>query len=259
MPLCCLQGRKADKLKPLCMEAPGKQTKEMESEEEKKLKRETKEKFFLIFKDFLTRVAKLDELAAVGGRLLTGFQQGLEFIRRPPINKTSKLIENLIKANETKGLKSYLEAGCINSHDRVQNMSKLRTCLIGLHDHLIKVKSLLNDLQCLLEDATAALQTANEHVSPLTVKESVDGLDLQESGIEDEITSSGRELEVTDYAALMGIIYSMVKQDYAMQDKIVTSLNLKSSSGELESYCQMWSLRPYINDQIMHLAWKFVP
>ena len=116
-----------------------------------------------------------------------------------------------------------------------------------------------------------------------------------------------QEPEVTDYAALMGIIYSMVKQDYVMQvneqfnmyyhtfdmernysiirdkvleqflfffhyfcigqwenitlllqDNIVTSLNLKSSSGELESYYLMWFLWPYVNDQIMHLAWKLV-
>ncbi|XWS29638.1 hypothetical protein CRYUN_Cryun24cG0046600 [Craigia yunnanensis] len=243
----------------------------MESEEDKKLKGDTKEKIFQIFKDFLTRVAKIDELVAVGGRLLTGFQQGLEFLRRPPINKTSMLIENIIKANETKRLKSYLAAGCINSHDSAENMSKLSTCLLGLRDHLIKVKCLLNELKCLLEDATAAMQTANEHLSPLLDKESVDGLVPQESNGEvgfvlqlflfvDEMASSHlQEPEVTDYAALMGIIYSMVKQDYVMQDKIVTSLNLKSSSGELESYCLMWSLQPYVNDQIMHLAWKLVP
>ncbi|XVF59166.1 hypothetical protein PTKIN_Ptkin07bG0253900 [Pterospermum kingtungense] len=232
----------------------------MEIEEDKKLEREIKEKTFQIFKDFLTRVAKLDELVAVGGGLLSGFQQGLEFLRRTPINKTSKLIENLIKANETDRLKSYLEAGCINNYDRVQNMSKLRTCLLGLQDHLIKVKSILDDLKCLLEDATAALETANEHLSPLLEMESVDGLDLQESSSEDKITSYHlRKLEVTDYAALMGIVYNMVKQDCVMQDKIVSSLNLKSSSEELESYCLMWSLRPYINDQIMHLAWKLIP
>ncbi|XP_022775063.1 uncharacterized protein LOC111317025 isoform X3 [Durio zibethinus] len=192
---------------------------EMESEEDKKLEGETKEKVFQIFKDFFTRVAKLDELVAVGGRLLTGFQQGLEFLRRPPINKTSKLIENIIKANETKRLKSYFEVGCITSHDSVENMSKLRTCLLGLHDHLIKVKSLLNDLKCLLEDATAALQTANEQLSPLLDKESVERLDPQENNGEDEMASSQlQEPQVTDYAALMGIIYNMVKQDYAMQD-----------------------------------------
>ncbi|KAL1144424.1 hypothetical protein V6Z11_A11G230300 [Gossypium hirsutum] len=232
----------------------------MEGEEEKKLKEEAKYKIFQIYKDFLTGVAKLDELVPVGGRLLAGFQQGLEFLRRPPIKKTSKLIENILKANETKRLNSYLEAGCINSHDRVENTSKLHTCLHGLHDHLSKVKSILNELECLLGVATAALQMANEHLSPLMDMESVVGLDPQESGGEDEMTSSRlRELEVTDYAAVMGIIYSMVKQDYTMQNKIVTSLNLKSSSEELESYSLMWSLRPYVNDQTMKLAWKLVP
>nr|KJB44067.1 hypothetical protein B456_007G232600 [Gossypium raimondii] len=153
----------------------------MEGEEEKKLKEETKYKIFQIYKDFLTGVAKLDELVPVGGRLLTGFQQGLEFLLRPPIKKTSKLIENILKANETKRLKSYLEAGCINSHDRVENTSKLHTCLHGLHDHLIKVKSILNELECLLGVATTALQMANEHLSPLMDMESVVGLDPQES------------------------------------------------------------------------------
>ncbi|KAL4360687.1 hypothetical protein GQ457_04G033860 [Hibiscus cannabinus] len=232
----------------------------MEREEEKKFKGETKEKIFQIYTDFLTGVAKLDELVAVGGRLLTFFQQGLEFIRRPPINETSKLIENILKANETKRLKSYLEAGCINSHDRVHNTSKLYTCLHGLHDHLNKVKCLLNDLECHLRDATVALQMANKHLSPLLDMESSAGLHPQESSVEDEMASSClREPEVTDYAALMGIIYSMVKQDCSMQDKIVNSLNLKTTSEELESYSLMWTLRPYINDQTMQLAWKLVP
>ncbi|XP_039042755.1 uncharacterized protein LOC120181752 [Hibiscus syriacus] len=206
------------------------------------------------------RVAKLDELVAVGGRLLTGFQQGLEFLRRPAINKASKLIENIIKANETNRLKSYLEAGCINNHDRVHNTSKLYTCLHGLHDHFIKVESLLNDLECFLRDATAALQMANQQLSPLLYAESSVGLHPHESDGEDEMVSSCLlEPEVTDYAVLMGIVYSMVKQDCTMQGKIVKSLNLKTTSEELESYSLMWTLRPYINNQTMQLAWKIVP
>ncbi|XVF61444.1 hypothetical protein PTKIN_Ptkin08bG0130000 [Pterospermum kingtungense] len=144
-------------------------------------------------------------------------------------------------------------------------------------------KSLLSDLECLLEDATAALQTENGHLSPLSDKESVDGLEHQECNgeigfviqlflfvvkdMEEMASSHLQEPEVTDYAALMGIMYSMVKQDcdavinitFLLQDKIVASLSLMSSSGELESYCLIWSLRPYVNDQIMHLAWKLVP
>ena len=49
-----------------------------------------------------------------------------EFLRRPPINKTSELVEKIIKSNETKRVKSYVEAGCINSHDGTQNISKCK-------------------------------------------------------------------------------------------------------------------------------------
>ncbi|GLT68143.1 hypothetical protein SLA2020_404010 [Shorea laevis] len=227
-------------------------------DENDKLKRESKEKIFQIFRDILARVAELEELGAVGNRLLIGFHQGLEFLRRPPINKTSKLIGSIIEANKSKMFASYLEAGCMNSHDVVENTSKLHTCLVGLHDHLIKAKSILDDIKCHLEDANDALQTANKCSSAFL--DNADKLDqLEETNSEEDVPSSHlEEPQMTDYAALIAMIYSMVKQDYVMQEKIVTSLSLKSSQGELECYCLMWSLRPFINDQIMRQAWSLV-
>ncbi|KAE8666022.1 Phosphoenolpyruvate carboxykinase 1 [Hibiscus syriacus] len=175
----------------------------MEREDEMKLKGYTMEKMFQIYTDLLTGVAKLDELVAVGGRLLTGFQQGLEFLWRPTINEVSNFIENVLKAKETK--------------------SRI--------------------LECHLRDATATLQMADQQLSPLLDAESSVGLHPHESDDEDEMTSSClREPEVTDYAVLIGIVYSMVKQDCTMQDKIVKSLNLKTTSEELESYSLMWTL-----------------
>lgn len=50
----------------------------------------------------------------------------VEFLRRPPIDRTSELIENVVKSNETKRVKSYFESGCLNVHDSVQNMSKCK-------------------------------------------------------------------------------------------------------------------------------------
>lgn len=91
---------------------------------EGELKPELKEKVSNIFQDFLTRITKLEELAGIGSRLLNGYQQALEFLRRPPIDETSQLIKNIIKANETKRVKSYIEAGCINVHDSIQNTNK---------------------------------------------------------------------------------------------------------------------------------------
>ncbi|GMP83602.1 hypothetical protein CsSME_00037450 [Camellia sinensis var. sinensis] len=76
---------------------------------------------------------------------------------------------------------------------------------------------------------------------------------------EETVSSELPKPEHTDYAAMMSVIYSMVKLDYIMQQRIVSSLNLKSSSGELESYSLMWSLRPFINNDIMHQAWRLIP
>ncbi|ESR39430.1 FAD-binding protein [Citrus sinensis] len=211
-----------------------------------KLKSELKEKVLKLFKDFMTRLAKLEELGTSGSKLLTGFKQGLEFLRRPPIDRTSELIENIVKSNETKRVKSYFESGCINVHDSVQNMSKS--------------KSILKELECLLEDVSSAIQTATECLPPAWDNDFSNGLDVRATNDEEDIKSSDlQEPEMTEIAAMMGIIYSMVKKDYAMQEKIVISLNLKSLSVELESYCLMWSLHPFINDEIMHRAWRLIP
>jgi hypothetical protein len=46
---------------------------------------------------------------------------------------------------------------------------------------------------------------------------------------------------------------------FCLQEKIVMSLSLKSSSTELQSYCLMWDLRPYVDGKVMDLAWKSCP
>ncbi|KAJ9692746.1 hypothetical protein PVL29_011707 [Vitis rotundifolia] len=232
-------------------------------DEECNLLIEPRQRIVQKFSDFMTRVAEFEELAAVGSRLLIGFQQGLEFLRRPPINKTSELVEKIIKSNETKRVKSYVEAGCIDSHDGTQNISKLHTCQLGLQDHLSKAKCILSEIESLIDDVVGGMQTTNENLSDLQDRY-FDKWDQQEPAYDkEEITSTHashlQKHEAIDYAAMMGIIFSMVKQDYVMQERIVSSLNLKSLAGELESYCLMWSLRPFINDEIMHQAWKLLP
>ncbi|XP_050205431.1 uncharacterized protein LOC126655342 [Mercurialis annua] len=229
----------------------------METREYEKVKSEFQEKILQIFIDFSTRIAKIEELGAVGSRLLRGFHQGLEFLRRAPINTKAELMKRIIEANETERVKSYFAAGCINNQDRIQNLSKLNTCLLGLHDHLTKAKSILNELENLLEDLTSTISSFNKSLS--LENEALCGKFEQATiNQEERSPSSPQELAMTDYAVLMGIIYSMVKQDYAMQEKVVMSLNLKSLSEEMESYCLMWSLRPFVNDEIMNQAWKLI-
>ncbi|EEF33482.1 uncharacterized protein LOC8288719 isoform X2 [Ricinus communis] len=226
---------------------------------ETKLKTELQEMVLQTFTQFSTRVAKIEELGAVGSRLLSGFQQGLELLRRSPLNSKSELIQSIIKANETERVKTYMAAGCIKNYDSIQNMSNLNACLLGLQDHLTKAKSILNELENLLEDLASAINSSKESFSPLKDEDLCEEFDQRAIIDQEEMWPSAlQESEVTDYAALMGIIYNMVKQDYVMQERIVTSLNLKSLPGELESYCLMWSLRPFINDEIMHQAWRLV-
>ncbi|XP_022150735.1 uncharacterized protein LOC111018794 [Momordica charantia] len=211
----------------------------------------SKEKIFKIFEEFMASVAKLEELGTLGSEFLSGFQQGLELLRRPAINRSSKLIEDVIETNNTENLKSYFEAGCINTHDGVQSTKKLHTCRIGLDDHLKKARSLIDELEHLLNNANIALETENSPRASTVSDEDVE-LDEEEATVPDE------KLDANEYALFMGIIKFMVKKDYIMQEKIISGLSLKSSSGELETYCVMWSLRPYIDDEIIRRAWKLV-
>ncbi|KAI3470467.1 hypothetical protein Pfo_027130 [Paulownia fortunei] len=216
---------------------------------------ESMDKIIKINSDFMMRITKFEELVSIGSRLLVGFQQALGFLGRPPINKTSTMVERIIKAHGSRRVLSYVEAGCVNTHDSVQNVSKLHTCHLGLQDHINKAKIVVNELECLLDDAASVVQTAKEKDED--VNRNLDSFIT--SSDEEEVPSSDlAKPEVADYATMMAIIYSMVKQDYTMQVRIVSSLNYKSSPGELETYCQMWSLRPFVDDDIMHKAWSLV-
>ncbi|XP_073127097.1 uncharacterized protein [Henckelia pumila] len=207
-----------------------------------------------IYADFMTSVTKFEELGTFGSNLLVSFQQAIGFLQRPPVEKTSKLIEGIIKAHGTKRFLSYVEAGCKNTHDNVQNVSKLQTCHLGLQDHINKAESIISELEHLLDDAASIVQTKKEQDED--VSSSVDSSVF--NGTE-EVSSDLSNPDVTDYASMMAVIYSMVKQDYTMQDRIVSSLSLKSSPAELETYCLMWSLRPFIDDDVMQQAWSLVP
>uniref|UniRef100_A0A0A9DB76 Uncharacterized protein n=1 Tax=Arundo donax TaxID=35708 RepID=A0A0A9DB76_ARUDO len=59
-------------------------------------------------------------------------------------------------------------------------------------------------------------------------------------------------------ASMMCLVNNMLKLDCSMQETILKALCLKTSSSELEAYCLMWDLRPYIDDNMIQLAWNFV-
>ncbi|XP_061361077.1 uncharacterized protein LOC133304989 isoform X2 [Gastrolobium bilobum] len=229
----------------------------MGSEDDKSIS-DLKEEIFHKFRDFMTGITKIDELGSAGSRLLSGFQQALEFIRRPPIDTNSKLVNKIIVANETKRVESYVNSGCRNPNDGVQSVTNS--------------KVILNELEGLLGDVTSALQNVHGNLFALSdldfdveLNEQAIYNDLEENAASSHSQSTDvtttRKMKNTDVARLadlMAILYSMVKRDYLMQERIVSALNLKLSSEELESYCQMWSLRPFINDEIVHQAWGHI-
>ncbi|XP_033128093.1 uncharacterized protein LOC103873476 isoform X2 [Brassica rapa] len=217
---------------------------------------ELKQNIYEIFKDFMTGITKLEELDNATNIFLLRFQQGLCLLKRSPILTSSKLIENILKNNETRRLKSYVEAGCINIDDAARSTRALHTSLSGLSDHLIKAQSLLSDLERLTDDAALAIETATKLSTQLD-EESSDDL-RQVTSEENETVHFAQEPEVTEYATIIAVVYSMVKQNYVMQEKIVRSLSLKTSFDELDTYTLMWSLRPFVEDEIMNRAWKCI-
>ncbi|XP_033128089.1 uncharacterized protein LOC103873476 isoform X1 [Brassica rapa] len=223
---------------------------------EMEVRSELKQNIYEIFKDFMTGITKLEELDNATNIFLLRFQQGLCLLKRSPILTSSKLIENILKNNETRRLKSYVEAGCINIDDAARSTRALHTSLSGLSDHLIKAQSLLSDLERLTDDAALAIETATKLSTQLD-EESSDDL-RQVTSEENETVHFAQEPEVTEYATIIAVVYSMVKQNYVMQEKIVRSLSLKTSFDELDTYTLMWSLRPFVEDEIMNRAWKCI-
>nr|XP_025692790.1 uncharacterized protein LOC112795036 isoform X3 [Arachis hypogaea] len=224
------------------------------------------------------RITKIDELGNVGSKQLSGFQQALEFIRRPPIDTNSILVGKIMEANGTDRVKSYVNSGCKKPNDSVKNVTNLCSCKRGLLNHISEAKVIINELEGLLGDVTSAIQSTHGKLS--TFSDIEFGVELNDQAASDDLlrfsqeeivgfshsqntdctnTEEKKSSDVTHFASLMAILYGMVKQDYLMQEKIVSALDLKVPSEELQSFCEMWSWRPFIDDDIMHQAWKLIP
>ncbi|KAH1191201.1 hypothetical protein GmHk_20G058545 [Glycine max] len=144
--------------------------------------------------------------------------------------------------------------------------SSLHLSILVSNLHYLSTKEILNELEGLLGDVTNAIQTTDGNLLALSdldfdvelnEPEEKDALSRSQSP-DVTTTKKKKSIDVPHLAMVMAFIYSMVKQDYLMQEKIVSALDVKMPSEELESYCQMWSLRPFINDEIVHQAWEHI-
>ncbi|XP_058747111.1 uncharacterized protein LOC131620109 [Vicia villosa] len=232
---------------------------------------ELKKQILNKFKDFMTGFTKIDELGTAGSKLLSGFQQALEFIRKPPIDASSKLVNSIIKANETERLKSYVNFELKVVLDELEDIqSNVRNILQSIHGKLSSLsdtdidfemnkQEIYNDLICASFTRYLIITEIMEFWLTRLAIASYSGRPFCHSRSTDVTTTKVKKnTDSTHLAALMVAIYGMVQQDYLMQERIVSALDLNVSSEELESYCLMWSLRPFINDELVHEAWKYI-
>ncbi|KAL6638527.1 hypothetical protein ACP70R_023638 [Stipagrostis hirtigluma subsp. patula] len=213
-----------------------------------------------ILSEFMTRVARFEELAEVGKRLLVRFQQELEYFRRPQIPSESDVMREIVKSNCTDRMRSYLEAGCRPHCQDISNINRLRSCEDGLKDHINKVKTLLEELEHLVKDIYGSTLRASLSALDVSDCRSIDNRLTNESCFIEQKKQEAEQLDSdVSLVTTMVIVHNMLKLDYMMQEKIVRALSLKKPSSELEGYCLMWDLRPYIDDNVMHIAWKMCP
>nr|CAB3497512.1 unnamed protein product [Digitaria exilis] len=137
----------------------------------------------------------------------------------------------------------------------------VRSCEDGLKDHINKAKALLEDLECLVEDVYGITLSASFSALEVSDSPSIDSkLTTEPSIMEEEGDKNVEQLDSdVSLVTVMIIVRNMLKLDYTMQEKIVGALSLKTPSSELEGYCLMWGLRPFIDDNVMRLAWKMCP
>ncbi|NP_001147378.2 uncharacterized protein LOC100280986 [Zea mays] len=215
--------------------------------------------FHHVFVEFMTKAAQFEELAESGERLLGRFREELEYFRRPQIPKESDVMNQILKSNCTVRMRSYVEAGCRLHYQNISNINQLSSSEAGLKDHIKKAKTLLEELECLVENVYGITLTSS--LSALEVSDShcLDNMPSTDCyAMEEDKRADHLDMDVS-LVTVMAMVRNMLKLDYTMQEKIVTALSLKTPASELEGYCLMWDLRPYIDDDVMRLAWNMCP
>ncbi|XP_020703531.1 uncharacterized protein LOC110114846 isoform X4 [Dendrobium catenatum] len=135
----------------------------------------------------------------------------------------------------------------------------VNSCKLRLEDYLIKAKAVLDELESLKHNAIDIIKHAiDDHSSDRVFNFLDDNITQQSQSVREDVQESLLLDGSMSRSTLMTIIYGMLKLEFSMQEKIIRSLNLKTSSSLFESYCLFWELRPNIDDNVMHQAWKYV-
>lgn len=212
-----------------------------------------------LFLTFMARFTQFEEMGKLGSQMLAGFHQELELFRRPPLSESSQVLANIIEQNQSEKLRTYSEAGCRHFHVDQEVTVKLNNFFQGLKKH-VEQEELLKDLEHLVENATIMMQEATntmlKNITIYTEENIIEGSLGTES--EEGSISGDHKLEISDYVAMMSVICNMLRQDYAMQEKVVSDLQLNTPSETLQSYSLMWTLHPFIDERIINKALTWV-
>uniref|UniRef100_A0ACD5UJ43 Uncharacterized protein n=2 Tax=Avena sativa TaxID=4498 RepID=A0ACD5UJ43_AVESA len=170
-------------------------------------------------------------------------------------------MDEIVRSNCTDRMRSYLESGCSLHYQNISNLRHLHSCERELEDYINEANAVLKKLQRLVEDAYDATLTANLSAVKVPDYSTADSkMNHEYHFTEEKQEQPADELDRdSSLVTVMILVHNMLKLDYTMQEKIVRSLSLKSSSAEIESYRLMWDLRPYVDGSVMDLAWKSCP
>ncbi|KAG6508925.1 hypothetical protein ZIOFF_034307 [Zingiber officinale] len=205
------------------------------------LSSDTQSEVLFLHEIHICRVTEFEELADVGKRTVE-------------LQKTSNNISRIIDANWNEHMKTYVEAGFEPVCNRITH-----SCVLGLRDNLKNAEALLNELDCLKEDAIAVTEASTKSATALDdsfCEEMLKDISFEEE--KEPLPKHPQDTSISE-VMLMKIISDMLKLDYAMQKNIILNLNIGTSVSELEGYCLLWNLHPYIDDDIIHREWQYVP
>lgn len=209
-----------------------------------------------LFHDFILGVLNMEELHRLSSKLISGYQQELEKLRRPPLDESSGLVKDLLKSISSSRIEKYQEAGCHHVHSYQQSLVKLNGFMNGLKEHILGER-LLKQLERLVEKVTMLIDAYFDSTTlqnPVNTQQDENGADDKQEPcleVEEPIVSAW---QTSDYALLMCSILSMLEKDHQMQELVISDLSLEVDSECLQTYCEMWCLRPFIEDALLHQA-----
>lgn len=176
------------------------------------------------------------------------------------MHESSSVVAGILENNPSPRVTKYKELGCHHLQLDQWSAAQLDMSVRGLQNHIQQAKQYVKEIKELVEDV-ACLMDQDLDLMLETVCHAPSAVDQKDCKLRQNVDSKGfgsGELQTPDYAIMMSAILSMLEKDIQMQEIIVSDLRLDTDSERLQTYCQMWDLRPFIDDRLIHEALSWV-